>query len=485
MAADFFKRAVSHKLSPTIINKSSNFVVVTYWWGRGNLNKNTQRPCPEDVKDGKIDIPPIPYEKMIEQWENSCKKHNCNYLAEEYAEFAVKGGYQHAINFKPYFIELALDACYPRGVLYIDGDMHIKLYPAICDTTDVDYMARGWNTDPRPGTWRTTGNFCFDPYIFEMSGGTMFFGNTYHGRYLLDMWQKETKKHPGKADDRILSMSFMLNSLLVQLSVIQLPIEYLWLDMDFDYTLDKGDDYNPEDIVISHPECLTTEDRAAEEGASSDRYPKNYDKNVTDLMMCDWETIFEYIHFDNKKSIGPFRTYFDWLENKGAVDIVAFKDKYGRKHNKIAEENEKLIKNTIQLPVRDKLVFLSYRDINTVSHHRLDKAKDSHLLMATILGYLERGQHVIFVPKSTRTMRSVIARAVEDELDFVARNLSKTHTKSIPKYYLELDQEYPMFFAHDSTVLKHLVRMSDSLETFQRVFNSSYIFLTRIHCGWI
>ena len=31
--------------SPTIINEASNFVIVTYWWGRGNFNQNTARPC--------------------------------------------------------------------------------------------------------------------------------------------------------------------------------------------------------------------------------------------------------------------------------------------------------------------------------------------------------------------------------------------------------------------------------------------------------
>ena len=33
------------KDKPTIINPGSNFVVVTYWWGRGNNNKNTTRAC--------------------------------------------------------------------------------------------------------------------------------------------------------------------------------------------------------------------------------------------------------------------------------------------------------------------------------------------------------------------------------------------------------------------------------------------------------
>ena len=30
---------------PIIVNKDSKFVVVTYWWGRGNLNANIARPC--------------------------------------------------------------------------------------------------------------------------------------------------------------------------------------------------------------------------------------------------------------------------------------------------------------------------------------------------------------------------------------------------------------------------------------------------------
>ena len=32
-------------ITPTIINEDSNFVVVTYWWGRDVKNQNTSRPC--------------------------------------------------------------------------------------------------------------------------------------------------------------------------------------------------------------------------------------------------------------------------------------------------------------------------------------------------------------------------------------------------------------------------------------------------------
>ena len=32
------------KKDPTIVNPDSKFVVVTYWWGRGNDNQNIARP---------------------------------------------------------------------------------------------------------------------------------------------------------------------------------------------------------------------------------------------------------------------------------------------------------------------------------------------------------------------------------------------------------------------------------------------------------
>ena len=34
-----------------ILNPQSRFVIVTYWWGRDNFNKNLQSPCPEDIVD--------------------------------------------------------------------------------------------------------------------------------------------------------------------------------------------------------------------------------------------------------------------------------------------------------------------------------------------------------------------------------------------------------------------------------------------------
>jgi hypothetical protein len=477
---DFFARAKAHALKPTIVNNDSNFVVITYWWGRGNLNKNTQRPCPEDLEQGeKPDEPPIKFEAMIANWEKACSKHKCNFLAEEYPEFAVKGGYQHAINFKPYFIDLALAACYPRSVLYIDGDMKIKKYPSICDMKGIDYMARGWNVDPRPRHWKAS---CFDPYVLETSGGTMFFGNTFYGRQLLKAWQRETLKNPGKADDRILSMAITMKALLTTLSTVQLPIEYLWLDMDYDGVLKKVPRFSKKNqIAISHPECLTGEDRAADEGAASNRYPRAYDRYVSNLIECRKnEIIYEYIHFDDKTHIGPFRPYFDWLSEKNVVKVVPYSKGYGDR-NGIAGENSNLLRSLTPL-IHDQVVIVSENDINTISLHKVSSKRE---VPTVILSYLLAGQHVVYVPRGTRSVRVVLGKANENSLDFVTKNLSESHSRSKIDYILKLDDEYPIYFGPNNKVLRHLLLMSSSISDLEKTFNESYIFLTRIHCGWI
>lgn len=518
---DFFDLEKSHSLKPTIINSESNFVVVTYWWGRGNLNKNTQRPCPEEREDiiewegikqyllknlrktnpsAKVeDIDPkeiedelraaVPaykmkwqdskkFEKMIGEWETSCKQHKCNFLAEEYPEFAVKGAYQHAINFKPYFIALALQACYPRSVLYIDGDMLIKKYPSIFDIKEVDFMARGWNTDPRLAPWSDP---CFDPYTFETSGGTMFFGNTFYGRMLLKFWQENVLKYTGKADDRILALAIMKNHLLSAISIIQLPMEYLWMTLDFDAIFTKyKTDVSKTDITITHPECLTGEERAEKDSnIKSTRIPNGYIRAVENKINCrPNEIIYEYIHFENKSNFGAFKTYFDWLGRNKVITVVPFSQKYGS-HNDSVEKNIELY-DDVELKIQDSLVILTTSDINSRITQRVSK-QDT---IVTILKYLMNKQHVVYVDQKTRSIRSVVGKAIHEQLDLVTKNTNSSPDKAKKEYILKLDKGYPIYFGPNNKVLRHLLLMSSSIDDFEKNFNESYIFLTRIHCGW-
>ena len=252
---------------------------------------------------------PILFEEMIANWENSCRENGCNYLAIEYSEFTREGGTQLAINAKPKFIQKALELCGGRAVLYIDGDMTVRQYPAIFDMDNVDFMARGWWIDPR-SSWKMTESIMYDPYNFETSGGIMFFLSSEAAKKLIASWIEIAEKpiNDGKADDRVLSLIFNTRSILTWIRVISLPIEYLWLTLDYDERmLSEVYDYNKAEmestIIIDHPECLTSEDTAAGAGASLSRQPKFYDF-LEDVYPC-LEMTHEYIMFKELVSKYP------------------------------------------------------------------------------------------------------------------------------------------------------------------------------------
>jgi hypothetical protein len=311
----------------------------------------------------------ISYKKMIQNWEQACKKNKTNYLAIEYPEFAERGGYQLAINAKPRFIQKALELCAPRGVLYIDGDMTINRYPDIFDTPDVDMMARGWSIDPR-SSHKHTYEITVDPYNFETSGGTMFFGQTPEARKLLDVWIEVSEMYSqwGKADDRILSLVFNAKKLLLPMKIIQLPIEYLWLTLDYDDNIEE-ELWDREKIYIEHPECLTSEDTAGGAGASSDRTPKFY-AGIENIYPRS-ETLFEYVMFPNQKlreSFGPYLNYMkgakyfddkmdDCLYGRHPFEVVAFGDRYGKKLNAVAAQNEKYLELLVKEPQKLRNMF--------------------------------------------------------------------------------------------------------------------------------
>lgn len=482
---------MNHTLTPVILNKDSKFVVITYWWGRGNKNKNMQRPCPEEMEEGdRILVQPPTFDKMIQRWISSCKKSKCNYLVEEYPEFAKPGNYQNAINYKPTFIEECLKACYPRSVLYIDGDMLIKTYPHIFDMVNVDYMATGWNVDPRID-WSSL-SACIDPYVFETSGGIMYFNNTKTAASIIQMWKDGVKKHVGKADDRIVSMIFNVEKRLLSCNLIQLPsIEYLWFDMDYEGNLNKK---NYSTIYVHHPECVTGEDRAYEYGSSTTRHPRMYDYLVSQKTQCRRrDTIYEFIYFDGDRSFLPaLDKYFKFLSNKH-IKLVKFDEKYGER-NVVADQNREMMKQVkpLTIPSTSNIVMI-VRDMKQVKKNDQDNVvyhvvKSHKRVIPTIIKYLSSGIDVLYMPETTKKRNIAnIMRKVDanDELEFIARNVSKSKSKYRIGYHLVLDTSYPMYFSSKNNVLKHMLYMCRNITSIQSVFNHSTIFLSRIRCKWV
>jgi hypothetical protein len=253
--------------------------------------------------------PPIRYEEMIARWEAQCASVGCNYMAVEYPEFAKPGGYQLAINAKPLFIQKALELCAPRAVLYIDGDMFVNMYPHIFDLPDIDYMARGWGVDPRSSHKHEEGDISIDPYVFETSGGIMYFSQTPESHRLLDLWvyYSSLPSEKGKADDRIISMFFNTLELLAPMKIIQLPIEYLWLTLDYERERDR--------IYVEHPECLTSEDTATSGSSTGGRSPTLY-KVLEKYGHKRSEMLYESVLFPTAALADSFRPYFDYLNDE-------------------------------------------------------------------------------------------------------------------------------------------------------------------------
>lgn len=523
-----------------IINPESNFVVATYWWGKENVNKNLQVPCPEDVKQlarprvvkellRKFEIPKWAFfiatemkkireereltaqekiavgsvkavwsrwskatsedpegreiirrieeevfqeqlrtnpsarrgrkfPEMIAEWDEKCRRANVNYVALN-TEFP-REDYQNAINGKPLFIRKILDAVAPRGVLYIDGDMWVHKYPHIFDIPNVDFMARGWNIDPRTKPQALKKPF-YDPYTFETSGGTMYFANTQRARELLDKWSRESAKpeQAGKADDRILSQVFTTHSYIVGTNIINLPVEYLWLtDMYKGFLKESSDPASIEDVYIEHPYCLTGEERAADQGAAANRTPAGYEEEVVDNINYKRqpETFYEYIYFDGNQSMRDgFARYLKYMKEaknsftgQPMMNIIDFANKYGA-FNDIATRN--------------------LERAGTITSETAELPQDATI--PQILSVLLSGRDAYVGGRPSN---------IQPEDEFVGRDAS-TKKDNIDMYtrFVHVDTASPMFFSSKSTVLRHLLAMCETLADMNKHVRS-YMFLSRI-----
>lgn len=543
----------AHPLVPVIINPASKFVVVTYWWGRGRQNPNTQWPCPEmyverakeqleseigeedpdyaafienefiplrNAVTGRNNTPvdksyetkqkwneakikrnmilkgffekqsakdairkyvehykkepistnaeapeygglmeqPMIFETMIGKWESACREANCNYLTVEYPEFTINWPkfYQSAINAKPMFIKKALESCGGRGVLYVDGDMLIHKYPKIFDLQNVDIMAHGWGSDPRTNIrfkdWQ-----CYDPYIFETSGGTMFYANTPAAIRALDDWNAENNKksNEGKAEDRVLSMMFTMTNKILDTNLIQLPIEYLWLtDKYSNFVWDGAADVS--ESIIEHPACLTAEEAASEQGASANRLPEKYLEEITRRVDCSRPigTFYEYIFFPNKDSVdslGPYLKYMKSDDHEKLMNIVPYEQRYGI-YNEIVDRNRGLAIK-LKVPLGASPVVLPFTETIPVILNHLIQGKD------------------VWIGKQLKTTSETI-----EAVAFNKGSRIKTEYLST----IVLDVTKPMFFSSRSHIVFALLSMCEKLADINVHMSNSYMFLSRI-----
>ena len=461
------------------------------------------------------------FQDMIVRWEQACASANCNYLAVEYDYFSRNRLYQLAINAKPLFIKHALKLCNGRAVVYIDGDMFIRKYPNIFDMPNIDFMSRGWNIDPR-SSYNIGTSIMFNPYKFETSGGIMYFSNSTESIKLMDMWIDESAKpsNSGKADDRILSIVFNAKKLLLNMTIIQLPIEYLWLTLDYDdrmmehiYDWDKNE--MDSTIFIDHPECLTSEETAEGAGASSDRSPKLHkflDSEEEDIPVS--EEFHEYFMFPSQEMANQFKTYHAYMSETQYIDdgnpilyerklvdrqnkenneypmyITSYDKQYG-KRQAIVDKNMKIVQDELNdtywsRQKGQEIMKTNFSDEKTILLCEGIVPGEEYTI-PMIIALLNRGYSVIYLPSSCRD--SCYLSLVNDkrsnlELIFMP-DLSKS--ESILKPVVDTTQ--PIYFKQQSEIslLTKALAMFPSLEEFTYSFAlGNYQVMSRIRIGYV
>ena len=471
------------------------------------------------------------YQDMITNWENECSKNNCNYLAIEYPEFAAPGGYQMAINAKPLFIRHALDMCKmgdkQRTVVYIDGDMFIRQYPHIFDMKNIDFMSRGWNMDPR-ASYNIGSSIYYDPYKFETSGGIMYFSQSPEAEELLNLWIDESsrERNKGKADDRIISLVFNTKKMLLNMNIIQLPVEYLWLTLDYDermleYMYDWDKEEMESTIFIEHPECLTSEETAEGAGASSNRQPKFYDfLDAEEDSMPVSEHFYEFLAFPNKLMAKQFKRYFDYMRNTQYINdgnpkllelnfvdpeneenndyplyINSYDEGFGDR-NSIVDNNLDLadsILSSINFNMFksinngiDDIVILCDIDILKVMKDINLNVSISEMLLPTVIALLEKGYKVIYRPQNC---------SPECYVDLISKKSSNLDLVLIPEldkmvnmFKPSIDLKQPIYFNktnEHSLITKVLSMFVDINEMSSYLNYGSYQIVSRIRMGYV
>jgi uncharacterized protein with PIN domain len=278
---------------------------------------------------------------------------------------------------------------------------------------------------------------------------------------------------------------------LLTATTIQLPFEYLWLSMDYDEEINRKF-YKRNEITVEHPACLTSEDRASSLGAAKNRVPPNYDRNITNKVKCNTKfgDFYEYIFFEHKDQLKVMDTYIKWLKGHNVLKFTPYAKKYG-KYNSVAKHTNDLAKS-IDFQTDKKIVLLTHdSEFKMRAEQDGDVAVGIHYLnkdniLATVCKYMKAGQSVIYVPKdATKSQLKKVITQIDGQVEFITRNINTDQRHYKKEFILKTDRNYPMYFNANSHIMYQLLEISGDLNHVQSIFNSSFIFLSRLRCRWL
>lgn len=268
-----------------ILNPESTFILVSYYWGKGKVNKGS--------------LYKLTYDQQVDRIIKDCQKHKVNYYFVRYPSLEKGKNYQEALGLKPYFIKKCLKAFPQYKCIFVDTDLRMHKYPHLFDM-DADCWFVNWNELDYE---------CYNPLQLELPGAILGFANTHNAKRLLDILIDTLNVK--YAEDKTFSGVISRHFLNTYCRCVWLPENYLYLFQKHEYEPGKGytkiatykeefsdSEYKVSDIVFAHEDFETgaLEDVYNEKVGRS-RWPPNVDRQLGEKLRC----------YDIK-----FNIYLDW-----------------------------------------------------------------------------------------------------------------------------------------------------------------------------
>lgn len=257
----------------TKTNDTAKLGITVIMLGPGSNEINCGKYLP---KDGKYDViitmrEKKTYGQLTDRMIKYCNDLNMNYYVEIYD--AKDGSYQDLINYKPNFIHNTINK-FDMPVIYTDADMYPTQYLELFDQSQFDcmlYNARSGIADQFHNTL-TMEKLCYMVDSMNISGGTMYWSNSNASKNALKLWEHISQNNKGKADDRILDVTFNSTFMLQNLKCYWLPTSYIYITEKLNSQGAHLRDYVNKPVII-HPEDITSEEMV---GSSRARIPVDY-----------------------------------------------------------------------------------------------------------------------------------------------------------------------------------------------------------------
>lgn len=483
-----------------ILNESSTFMICSYWWGKGNLNKNS--------------VKGLTYDQQVERLIDQCRKHKINYYFVRYPIFEQRGMYQIALGLKGEFIMRCLQQFPKYKIIYIDTDLQILKYPSLFDV-DADCYFLNWNEYDFD---------CYNPYQLELPGGILGFGNTHGARTMLSILNDYMIENLHLAEDKSFSGIITRHFMGTYLRCVWLPFNYMYMFSrhkydpalgkythvaDFQEEL-RGGDYKLNDLVMIHEDFETgaLDDVFFQRVGKVSRWPPNVYRQLGEKLRCLDVTFRNYIDFNlNKIQIKDYLPDFKIKQQEGIYKSKRLKTNtelpiminWSLQENDLSKNSSSIVitlyDNTIRQELLDnfknycnkyKFDYLIYKS-NSRNYKKICKSS----LFQHILTKYKR--NIAFIDIKTRLKQEPKLFMVKN-MDFMTVNLnntSMTESQCSDLRILKTVNDNLYFFAYNNVILQFLKiwqEYNDNLKfqhkNLEYAFNVSMA-TNKLRCYWL